>query len=331
MIQKTQKLSKFLQKWMSLLVLAVILLALSFGYFYHQETIWFKNIILPAMIVMLIPMMMSLVIEELKLVARDKKILLVTVLINFIISPLLAFVWAKLFFNNLDPKFSVGWILKLTMPCSAMMVAWTGLAKGKTETALVVQVFSFILAIFFVPFWMSVLAHSYITIPTFFIIKKIFFIIVVPMIIGVFLRELLIKKIGQDNFQKEVKPFLPSLSTLGMYVIVFSAISQEAKVIFENLHLIWILFLSILVVYPLLFIFTVFLSRKLKIKYEDTIALGYSAAAKNHGITLAVAFSTFGGLSILPASFAPILQIPLMMVIYHLSPKVKCYFFKLNL
>jgi len=97
-------------------------------------------------------MMMGLVVEELKLVVKDRKILLLAILINFIFSPLLAFLWAKLFFNNLDPKFVVGWILKLTMPCSAMMVAWAGLAKGKTETALIIQVFSFILAIPFVPF-----------------------------------------------------------------------------------------------------------------------------------------------------------------------------------
>lgn len=326
MLQKTQKLSKFLQKWMPVLVLVVILSALFFGYLYHQKTVWLKNIILPAMMVMLIPMMMGLVIEELKLVAKDRKILFLAVLMNFIISPLLAFFWAKLFFNNLDPKFIAGWILKLTMPCSAMMVAWTGLAKGKTETALVIQVFSFILAIMFVPLWMTILAHSYVAIPAFFIIKKIFLIIVVPMIVGISLRELLIKKIGEEDFKKEVKPFLPPLSTLGMYVIIFSAISQEAKVIFENLHLIWILFLSILIVYPLLFILSIFLSRKLKIKYENAIALGYSTTAKNHGITLAIAFSTFGGLSILPAAFAPILQIPLMMEIYHLSPKIKTYF-----
>ncbi len=272
---------------------------------------------------MLIPMMMDLVVEELKLVVKDRKILFLAILINFIFSPLLAFLWAKLFFNNLDPKFVVGWILKLTMPCSAMMVAWTGLAKGKTETALIIQVFSFILAIPFVPFWMSALGHSYVAIPTFFIIKKIFFIIVMPMIIGISLRELLIKKIGQDNFQKEVKPFLPPLSALGMYVIIFSAISREAKVIFENLHLIWVLLLSILIIYPLLFVLTIFFSKKLKIKYENAIALGYSTTAKNHGITLAIAFNAFGGLSILPASFAPILQIPLMMAIYYLSPKVK--------
>jgi len=60
--------------------------------------------------------------------------------------------------------------------------------------------------------------------------------------------------------------------------------------------------------------------------YENAIALDYSTIAKNHGITLALAFSAFGGLSILPAAFAPILQIPLMMTIYHLSPKIKTHF-----
>lgn len=328
MTKKVQKLSKFLQKWMPVLVLVVISSALFFGYFYPQKTIWLKNIILPAMIVMLIPMMMSLAIEELKLVVKDKKILFLATLINFVISPLLAFFWAKLFFHNLDSKFIAGWILKLTMPCAAMMVAWTGLAKGKIETALVIQVVSFILTIIFVPLWMTILAHSYVSIPVFFIIKKIFFIIVVPMAIGVSLREILIKKIGEENFKKEIKPFLPPLSTLGMYVIIFSAISQESKVIFKNLHLIWILFFSILIIYPLLFSLSIFLSRKFKIKYENAIALGYSTTAKNHGITLALAFSAFGGLSILPPAFAPILQIPLMMTIYHLSPKIKSYFFK---
>ncbi len=330
MTKKVQNLSKFLQKWMPVLLLSVIFLALFFGYFYHQKTLWLKNIILPAMMVMLIPMMMGLVVEELKLVVKDKKILLLATLINFIISPLLAFVWAKLFFHNLDPKFIAGWILKLTMPCSSMMVAWTGLAKGKTETALVIQIVSFILAVIFVPFWMTTLAHSYVAIPVSFIIKKIFFIIVIPMILGISLRELIIKKIGQENFKKEIKPFLPPLSTLGMYVIIFSAISQETKVIFENLRLIWFLFLSILIIYPLLFIISIFLSHKFKIKYENAIALGYSTTAKNHGITLAVALSAFGGLSILPATFTPILQIPLMMAIYHLSPIIRIYFPKQN-
>ena len=326
MTKRVQNLSKFLQRWMSILVLAVISSALLFGYFCYQKTLWLKNIILPAMMVMLIPMMMGLVVEELKLVVKDRKILFLAALINFILSPLLAFFWAKLFFHNLDPKFIAGWILKLTMPCAAMVVAWTGLAKGKTETALVIQVVSFILAVIFVPFWMTILTHSYVAIPAFFIVKKIFFIIVIPMTIGVSLRELLIKKIGREDFKKEVKPFLPPLSTLGMYVIIFSAVSQEAKSIFENLHLIWILFLSILIVYPSLFIFSIFLSRKFKIKYENAIALGYSITAKNHGITLALAFSAFGGLAILPAAFAPILQIPLMMVIYHLSPRIEAYF-----
>ena len=57
---------------------------------------------------MLFPMMMGIVIEELKLVAKDKKIILVSIIINFILSPLLAYFWSKLFFVGFDPKFIAG-------------------------------------------------------------------------------------------------------------------------------------------------------------------------------------------------------------------------------
>lgn len=328
MIKHIQKLSKFLSRWMPILILLVIITAIFTGYYFPDQIVVLKQLILPTMILMLIPMMMGVVIEELKLVFKDKKILAIAVLMNFVISPLLAYLWAKLFFSGLDPKFIVGWILKLTMPCSAMMVAWTGMAKGKTETALVIQVFSFVLAILFVPFWMTALAHSYVAIDVWFIIKKILWIIVLPMIIGISLREILVGKIGQNDFNKEIKPFLPPLSTLGMYLVIFSAISLEAKTIMANFHLIWMLVFSMATVYPLLFLIGMFISKKARIKYENAIALGYSVTAKNHGITLAVAFSAFGGLSILPAAFAPILQIPIMLIIYHLSKKLRILYNK---
>ncbi|MDZ7611228.1 MAG: bile acid:sodium symporter [Candidatus Moranbacteria bacterium] len=323
MIKHTQKLSNFLSRWTPILVFIIIILALFFGYFFPDKASVLEKMILPFMILMLIPMMMSIVIRELGSVARDKKIILLAVLINFVISPLAAFLWAKLFFGGLDPKFTAGWILKLTVPCSAMMVAWTGMAKGKTETALVIQVVSFILAIFFVPFWMTVLASSYVTIDAYFIIQKILLIIVLPMAIGISLREIITKRIGAKNFREEIKPFLPPLSTLGMYIVIFSVISLEARTIIANPKLIGILVISIAVVYPLLFFLSILIAKKTKIKYENAIALGYSVTAKNHGITLAVAFSAFGGLSVLPAAFTPILQILIMLAIYHSAKRIK--------
>ena len=327
MIQKIQRFSGFLKEYLPLFIFIDLILALSTGIFFPSFVSSLRFLIPYGMFVMLFPMMMGIVIEELKLVVKDKKILLIAIIINFIISPLIAYFWAKLFFVGLDPKFIAGWILKLTVPCSAMMVAWTGLSKGKTETALVIQVLSFLVAMFAIPLWMILLVGEYVPISFMFIAEKIFWILVLPLIAGIGVRELIIhKKYGKEVFKNDIKPFLPPISSIGMYVVIFIAISGEAAAILTNLHLIWILILSIFIVYPLLFVLSLVISKKSGISYENAIAIGFATTAKNHGITLALAITAFGGLSVLPASIVPMFQILLMLLIWKISPKIKKYF-----
>ncbi|RMF04579.1 MAG: hypothetical protein D6768_02950, partial [Chloroflexi bacterium] len=54
--------------------------------------------------------------------------------------------------------------------------------------------------------------------------------------------------------------------------------------------------------------------------YKDAIAIGYGVASKNHSITLALSLTAFGGLAVLPPAFAPVVQIPLMLIILKTSP-----------
>lgn len=173
---------------------------------------------------------------------------------------------------------------------------------------------------------MSILVHSYVHVDFLSIMEKVLIIIVLPLIIGVSLRELLLRKVGEIDFNKEIKPFLPPLSTIGMYFIVFIVIALEAQIILSNLNLIVTLVISIFSVYSSLFFISIIVSKKLGISYENAIAIGYSTTAKNHGITIALAFTAFGGLAILPPAFTPILQVVLMMAIYYASPRIRNYY-----
>lgn len=323
MLIKMQNISNRLQKLVPVLIFIDLLLALTIGYYQPRFVKSLEHLITPAMILMLVPPMMGLVIRELHLVAKDKKILTVALLINFVLSPLIGFLWAKLFFTGLDLGFITGWILKLTIPCSAMVVAWTGMSKGKVETALVVQVVSFLVAIIAVPFWMVTLAGAYVPVDAIFIFKRILLIIVVPMIVGVTLREFIIRKFGTNWFNTEIKPFLPPLSTLGMYLIIFIAIGSEVSLVLQNINLFWILILSVLVVYAFTAMLSLVASRLAGIKYEDGIAIIFSTTAKNHGIAIALAVSSFGGLAVLPPSIVPMIQVILMLGIFKFSGIVK--------
>lgn len=329
MIKRVQLFSKFLKKYLPIITLLDILAALYFGISHHTFAEGLSPLILPAIFLMLLPMMMTIVIEDLKLVVQDKKIITIAILVNFVLSPLIGFAWAKLFFNTLDPTFIAGWILKLTVPCSSMMVAWTGMSRGRTETALVIQVVSFMLGVVAIPLWMMLLAGTYIPVNFIFFAQKIFLIVVLPMGMGIGIREILIhKKYGKKFFKEEVKPFLPPVSSVGMFLVIFIAVAGEADAIVSNLHLVWILFVSVLIVYPLLLMVSLFVSKQAGISYQDGIAIGFASAAKNHGIALALAISSIGGLSILPSTIVPVFQVSLMMTIWKMSPKIEQWFKK---
>ena len=84
--------------------------------------------------------------------------------------------------------------------------------------------------------------------------------------------------------------------------------------------------MSVAIVYPLLFIFSIVFSQKMDLSFENAIAIGFGITAKNHGIALTLAISFFGGLAVLPPSIVPMLQVLLMMGIWKLSPKIRKYF-----
>ncbi|MDZ7761589.1 MAG: bile acid:sodium symporter [Desulfovermiculus sp.] len=324
-----QQVSRYLQRYLPLIIFVDLLAAIAVGSWYPDLVHSLKPLIPYGMMLMLIPIMMGIAIRELKQIATDKKVILIAVLINFVLSPVIAYLWAELFFAGIDPGFIAGWILKLTVPCSGMMVAWTGLSGGKTETALIVQVLSFLVAIVAIPFWLTVLAGKFVVIDFWFIAQQIFWIIILPMIVGIGAREgLIIPKYGKEVFNKEIKPFLPPLSSIAMFFVIFVAVSGESVLILNNLNLFWILAASVFIVYPLLFLISIFVAKKSGLSYEYGIAIGFGTTAKNHGITLALATTTFGGLAVLPPSVVPMFQVLLMLGIWKLSPWVKRYFEK---
>lgn len=242
-------------------------------------------------------------------------------LLNFVFSPIVAAFYAQ-FLQNLDPLLAVGFILKLSVPAAPMVVAWTGLANGRTETALTAVAFSYLLSFFFIPFWMLILVGTIVDVPLSLFMNSLIIYIVIPLVIGVLTRAILLRYKGHQLLNS-VKHTLPSILSIGMLGIVFIIMAREAQVILSNLHSIFFVALGIIVIYPSLFILSVFYSKFAGFDYEDTLALGYSVTAKSHGLTIALAISTFGGLSVLPAAFAPIIQIPLMIAIVRAGPRLR--------
>ena len=315
-----------LRKYLPLFVLIDIGLALIIGY--HNPTLFkaLKPWTPVPLFFMLYPMMINFRIENAAKALRNPKVALAALVINFVISPPLAALFAWLFFRHSDPYLIAGFILKVTVAGSGMVAAWTGFAKGRVETALTIVAAGLILVIVAVPFWMVVLVGQIVPVDVGLMIKQLALIVVLPLLAGVLTRRFILRRYGLPTYKK-IQPVLPAISSLGMYAIVFIAVGMQAHNIISEPTIILRLIPAIAILYSLLFVLAIAYAKVAHLDYGDAIAIGYSTTAKNHAITLALAITAFGGLAVLPAAFAPIVQIPLMIIILRLAPWLKATFF----
>jgi ACR3 family arsenite efflux pump ArsB len=314
-----QEIFVVLRKYLPWLVLADIIIALLVGNTAPQVVKSLKPWKTVPLFFMLYPMMINFRIENAAKALRSPKVVLAALVINFVISPPLAALFAHCFFQGQDPYLLAGFILKVTVAGSGMVAAWTGFAKGRVETTLSIIAVGFLVILVAVPAWMVVLAGSYVPVDFWLMVKQLALVIVLPLAAGMLTRYFILRHYGEATYKKFL-PALPAISSLGMYAIVFIAVGMEAQVILKRPQIVLLLIPAILVLYSLIFVITIAYARVAGLDYEDAIALGYSTTGKNHSITLAISMTAFGRLAPLPAAFAPIVQIPLMILILKLAP-----------
>lgn len=320
---QTMRFPTIMRKYLPLWVVASLSMALIVGY-RTPGVASLKPAIPFLLFLMLYPMMINLRVEDISKALRDWKLLFGTVLINFLLTPVLGALWTRLFFCNADPYLAMGFILKVTVPCSGMVAAWTGYAEGKVESALIVVAVSLVLAIFLVPFWMWALAGAYVPIDPVMIFNKMLLIVVLPLAAGMVTRRALVVKYGPKQYKQRIAPYFPAISTCGMLLMIFIIIATQAELILDHFQWMFLILLGIATLYPLLFALAIGFAKAAHLDYGNGMALGYSVTAKNHAITIGLASAAFGGtLAVLPAAVAPLVQIPIMLLVLKASDGVR--------
>lgn len=310
------------RKYLPLLVAVDISLALLVGYLWPQVSM-LKAAIPFFLFVMLYPMMINLSIGEIGKGLKAPKLVILAVLMNFALTPLLGALWTRVLFDGADPYLKTGFLLKVLVPGSGMVAAWTGYARGKVESALIIIALGMVLSTFLVPLWMMALAGTYVHIDPLMIFRSMLLIIALPLVAGLVTRRVIVRKYGVERYRR-IAPHFPTISSMGMLVMVFAIMSSEATLIVTQYRQMLLVIGGIATLYPMLFCLSILVSRMMRLGHGDAMALGYSVTAKNHAITIGVATTAFGGtLAVLPAAVAPIVQIPVMLLFLGLSDRIK--------
>ncbi len=266
--------------------------------------------VIPALFVMVYPMMINIDLTRVVRASEHVHPVGLSLLVNFAISPMIAVVLAHLFFNG-SAGYALGLYMIALIPTSGMTAAWTGLAGGDLEVALVALALNLLVAVLVLPLYLSVLVGGTGMFDPMALYRQLAIVVVLPMIAGNLTRRYLLSRYDERGF-KSLKPIFGGISSVGVMLIVFIATAMQSAEILSDPITSVSTVIPLVVFYALILVVASVLGRYL-LRTDQSIALIYATSMRNLSIALAivVAADAIPTEAVLPIALGYLVQPPL--------------------
>lgn len=329
---------KFLDRYLTLWIFLAMFFGVALGYFFPRIkdvnealTVGTTNIPLAiGLILMMYPPLAKVDYTLLPMAFKDKKVISISLLLNWVIGPILMFGLAIIFLRD-EPDYMVGLILIGIARCIAMVIVWNDLAKGNREYgALLIalnSVFQVLTYSFYAWLFINVLPQKLglgnfnVSVPMSDVTQSVFIYLGIPFIAGFVSRYLLIKTKGKEWFNRK---FIPAVSPITLYALLFTIVlmfSLKGDAILELPFDVIKIAIPLIIYFLLMFFVSFFINLYMKIPYDKNAAIAFTATGNNFELAIAVSIAVFGINS--PQAFTgvigPLVEVPVLILLVKAS------------
>lgn len=329
---------KLPDRFLTLWIFLAMLLGIALGYYFpaisdvtNSLSVGTTNVPLAVgLILMMYPPLAKVDYSLLPKAFKDKKTISVSLLLNWIISPVLMFVLSVIFLRD-DPDYMIGLILIGLARCIAMVIVWNDLAKGNREYAALLIALNSIFQLAFYSFyvWLFInvlpqklgLGNFNIKVPLQDVAESVLIYLGIPFTAGFLSRYFFIKLKGKEWFNRK---FIPAVSPVTLYALLFTIVSmfslKGGKILELPMDVLKVA-VPLIIYFVLTFFISFFISKALKVPYDKNASIAFTATGNNFELAIAVSIAVFGihSSQAFVGVIGPLVEVPVLIVLVRVS------------